>query len=107
MGHGKAAVMLITALLVGIIGLGYLAEEPEEIVEATQRVPGLSLLVFSGQGQEEIRLWDNDVTMGNPHNRQLRDGNMVYAQRPHLWSPKDSPWYSALYRKEAFRERVV
>lgn len=51
-------------------------------------------------------VWDYDVSMGNSCNWQLQDPNMLYSGRTHLWNMTDSPWYHALYQKEAFREAV-
>lgn len=51
-------------------------------------------------------VWDYDVSMGNSSNWQLRDVNMLYSGRPHLWNSQDAPWFFGLYGKEAFRSRV-
>lgn len=52
-------------------------------------------------------VWDYDVSMGNPQNWQLRDSNTLFAGRPHLWNPEDTPWFAALYEKTEFRETVM
>lgn len=52
-------------------------------------------------------VWDYDVSMGNPKSWQTRDVNTLFAQRPHLWNPEDTPWFYALFQKEAFRETVM
>ena len=52
-------------------------------------------------------VWDYDVSMGNRSNWQLRDVNMLYSGRPHLWNSQDVNWYSALYEQEEFRSRVI
>lgn len=52
-------------------------------------------------------VWDYDVSMGRTDTWQLRDVNMLYSGRPHLWNGQDEPWYYALSQKEAFRKEVV
>ena len=51
--------------------------------------------------------WDYDITMGNPNNWQLESPQMLFAGRPNLWKPGDTPWYYALYEKPEFRSRVI
>ena len=51
--------------------------------------------------------WDYDITMGNPNNWQLESPQMLFAGRPNLWKPGDTPWYYALYAKPEFRSRVI
>lgn len=52
-------------------------------------------------------VWDYDITMGNPNNWQLESPQMLFAGRPNLWKPGDSPWFYLLYQKPAFRNRVM
>ena len=52
-------------------------------------------------------VWDYDITMGNPHNWQLESPRMLFAGRPNLWNPEDTPWLYALYQKDAFRQAVM
>ncbi len=51
--------------------------------------------------------WDFDVSMGRRGTWQLESVQALYSGRPHLEHPEDSPWYYALYQKEAFREQVI
>lgn len=52
-------------------------------------------------------VWDYDVTMGSDKAWQLSAPNTLYANRLHVSTGIDSPWFYQLYRKDAFFETMV
>ena len=48
--------------------------------------------------------WDYDLSMGNQAAWPSQTPNMLFANRSGIWG---SPWYSALYEKEEFYDRVT
>ena len=48
-------------------------------------------------------VWDYDLSLGNPISWPTQTPQMLYAARTDVWG---SPWYGALYQKEAFYQRL-
>jgi len=64
---------------------------------------------FSGENPEGKLyagpIWDYDNTLGN-YEWQTMNPQALLAGRPHITADTDTPWYYALYQKEAFSKRV-
>ena len=51
-------------------------------------------------------VWDYDHTMGSEGAWQLMAPNTLYANRYHVKAGFDTPWFSALYQKDVFYDRM-
>lgn len=52
-------------------------------------------------------VWDYDHAMGSESQWQLLAPNTLYGNRYHMRDGFDTPWFHALYQKEAFYERMM
>lgn len=52
-------------------------------------------------------VWDYDYALGSTRTWQTGTVQALFCARPYVWSETDTPWFYALWQKEAFRSRVL
>ena len=52
-------------------------------------------------------VWDYDYALGSTRTWQTSTVQALFCARPYVWSETDTPWFYALWQKEAFRSRVL
>lgn len=52
-------------------------------------------------------VWDYDYALGSSEVWQTKYPNAFFANKSQIWSAADSPWFYALYQKDAFFARVT